>query len=315
MNTAGEDLKRYLIVPSSSSPPPYSSSAASNSERLIPIHPGPDSTYEQTASRNKAEKRKMEVDTPTLLPTSFEGAHAKDMSERTPLEGVLNMDDFLSQNKDAHEAQKLAQVTKQTPFGPPSKKTKTNDNATPLVPVAVGARSSRHTILLHEKYQALGIAQPLFTYGGGSETGWSVSVSFPGLDDVEELQGLSEERKFNSKQEAKEAMSEKALAVLEELEKEGKVKKGGKSKKKKSAGEQVVQPVKEEKGPGENYVGQLLGMFDSSFILIPRHDTLMLFRTCYLTSLSNRIPARNQLPSTNIHRLPIRPTLLLPHHH
>ncbi|KAI4953408.1 hypothetical protein J4E91_002255 [Alternaria rosae] len=184
------------------------------------------------------------------------------MDKSTPLDGVISIDDFLDQNRDAHEAQKLVKETKQS-APPPSKKPKpTNQKPTPLTPVAVGARSSRHTILLHEKYQALGIPQPLFTYGGSGETGWTVSVSFPGLDDAEELQGLEfdEERKFNSKQEAKEALSQKALAVLEELEKEGRVKKGGKGKKKTQdiSEEQVVQSVKEEKGPGENFVGKLL---------------------------------------------------------
>ncbi|KAI4915992.1 hypothetical protein J4E90_004438 [Alternaria incomplexa] len=209
----------------------------------------------------------MEVDTSTPLPNSFGGAHAEPMDASTPLEGVISMDDFMIQNKHTHEAQKHVKETKQS-APPPSKKPKTpNGKATPLVPVAVGARSSRHTILLHEKYQALGIPQPLFIYGGGSETGWTVSVSFPGLDDAEELQGLKfeEERKFNSKQEAKEAMSQKALGVLEELEREGRVKKGGKGKKKKGGIEgegKAVEKGKEEKekekGPGENYVGKLL---------------------------------------------------------
>lgn len=193
------------------------------------------------------------------------------MDKTTPLDGVISIDDFLNQNRDAHEAQKLVKETRQ-PAPPPSKKPKpTNQKPSPLTPVAVGARSSRHTILLHEKYQALGIPQPLFTYGGSGETGWTVSISFPGLDDAEELQGLEfdEERRFNSKQEAKEALSQKALAVLEELEKEGRVKKGGKGKKKKveaEGEEEVVEKGNEEKekGPGENYVGKLLG---KSFLL------------------------------------------------
>ena len=271
MDTAGEDLKRYLIVPtlsSSSASLQSPSPAASDSKKTIPAHFSTDTIYEQTASTNKAEKRKMEVDTPTPLPTSFGSAHAEAMDGSSPLDGVISMDDFMIQHKDAHQAQKHIKETKQT-APPPSKKPKTpNGKATPLIPVAVGARSSRHTILLHEKYQALGIPQPLFTYGGGSETGWTVSVSFPGLDDAEELQGLKfeEERKFNSKQEAKEAMSQKALGVLEELEKEGRVKNGGKGKEKKGGGEgegKVVEKGKEEneKGPGENYVGKLVGMF------------------------------------------------------
>ena len=275
ISMAGEDLKRYLIVPplssSSSSSLLSSSPTTSNSRKPIPAPRSSDTKYEQTGSTNKAEKRKMEVDTHTPLPTSFGGAHTETMDKTTPLDGVISIDDFLNQNRDAHEAQKLVKETRQ-PAPPPSKKPKpTNQKPSPLTPVAVGARSSRHTILLHEKYQALGIPQPLFTYGGSGETGWTVSISFPGLDDAEELQGLEfdEERRFNSKQEAKEALSQKALAVLEELEKEGRVKKGGKGKKKKveaEGEEEVVEKGNEEKekGPGENYVGKLLG---KSFLL------------------------------------------------
>ena len=328
MDMAGEDLKRYLIVPllsssSSCSLLPSSSPVAGSEEKQIST----DTKYEQTASTtNKAEKRKMEVDTHTPLPTSFGGAHAEAMDASTPLDGVISMDDFMIQNKHAHEAQKLVQETKQS-APPPSKKPKTpNGKTTPLIPVAVGARSSRHTILLHEKYQALGIPQPLFTYGGGSETGWTVSVSFPGLDDAEELQGLKfeEEKKFNSKQEAKEAMSQKALGVLEELEKEGRVKKGGKGKGKKGGGEvegKVGEKGKEEKekGPGENYVGKLLGMFlllFSSMCYCKAHVSITQKYMEILIQLTNtRVPARNGFPSTNIYGLSIWSTLLLYHHH
>ena len=268
MYAAGEDLKRYLIVPPSSSPS-SSSPAASDSKISVSAHVGTDARYDRQGSYDKAEKHTMGVDAPTQPPT-LGSAHVEDpMSSSTPLDGVFKIDDFLNKHKDAHQAQMLAREAKHAPTaGPPSKKTKANDNVAPLKPVAVGARSSKHTILLHEKYQVLGIPQPLFHYGGGGETGWSVSVSFPGLDDADELQGLSEEKRFNSKQEAKEAMSQKALAVLDELEKQGRVQKGGKSKNKKDAGGQVVQQVKEEKVPGENYVGQLLGMSFSLLILV-----------------------------------------------
>jgi hypothetical protein len=268
MYAAGEDLKRYLIVPPSSSPS-SSSPAASDSKISVSAHVGTDARYDRRGSYDKAEKHKMEVDAPTQPPT-LGSAHVEDpMSSSTPLDGVFKIDDFLNKHKDAHQAQMLAREAKHAPTaGPPSKKTKGNENVAPLKPVAVGARSSKHTILLHEKCQALGIPQPLFNYGGGSETGWSVSVSFPGLDDADELQGLSEEKRFNSKQEAKEAMSQKTLAVLEELEKQGRVQKGGKSKNKKDAGGQVVQQVKEEKVPGVNYVGQLIGMLFSLLILV-----------------------------------------------
>ncbi|KAF1831590.1 hypothetical protein BDW02DRAFT_43748 [Decorospora gaudefroyi] len=206
----------------------------------------------------------MEVDTPTP-PTMLYDAEEKAGSTPHALEGVFAIQDFLNQTKDTNAAELLSrEAVKQAASA--SKKIKTgssNSNATPLVPVAVGARSSKHTILLHEKYQALGIPQPLFTYQGGSDSGWTVSVSFPGLDGADELQGLTEEQRFNSKQEAKEALSKKALSVLEELENTGRVKKATKSKKKSKSGSsgenaQQQQQAKEEKEPGPNYVGQLL---------------------------------------------------------
>ena len=170
---------------------------------------------------------------------------------------------------------------------PASKKMKINDNnttvPTPLTPVAVGARSSKYTILLHEKYQALGIPQPDFAYSGGSLEGWSVSVSFPGLEGAEELQGLSGERRFNSKQEAKEAVSEKALAVLEELERVGRVKGDRKSRKKSVGGNAAMLPVeKEDLEPGENYVGRLLGMF-FSFPFFPSQQRI----STYLNNMTS----------------------------
>ncbi|RYN46231.1 hypothetical protein AA0114_g8386 [Alternaria tenuissima] len=257
MYAPGEDLKRHLIVPPSSSPL-SSSLTASNSTSSVSAPFNIDTVHDQQGSYDKAKKRKMKADTPTQTP-AFESAHVDEIkSNSTPLDGVFKIEDFINQHKDAHQAQVLVREAKNAASaGPPSKKTKNNENVASLKPVAVGARSSKHTILLHEKYQALGTPQPLFTYGGSGETGWTVSVSFPGLDNADELQGLSADKKFNSKQEAKEAMSQKALTVLEGLEKEGRIQKAEKSKKK-SAGSQPVQQVKEEKEPGENYVGQIL---------------------------------------------------------
>ena len=92
----------------------------------------------------------MEVDKPTQ-PTMFDSAH--DENKRSALDGVFDMEDFL-------KAQVLARETNQIH---PSEKVKQNNasnamntNATILSPVAVGVRSSKHIILLHEKYQALG---------------------------------------------------------------------------------------------------------------------------------------------------------------
>ena len=221
---------------------------------------------------DKAETVTMQVDTPappapppTMLAASTEARGNDGVGNAGG--SIFTMDEFLHMNEDARRAQLLAREAKAVAGPPASKKMKTN-NPTPLTPVAVGARSSKHTILLHEKYQALGIAQPVFTYGGGSLEGWSVSVKFPGLEGADELQGLSIERKYNSKQEAKEAVSEKALATLEELEREGRVK-GDRKRKKSLAGNAVAgldATGKEDDEPVQNYVGQLLGMFFLSLI-------------------------------------------------
>ncbi|EUC45811.1 hypothetical protein COCMIDRAFT_36514 [Bipolaris oryzae ATCC 44560] len=207
-------------------------------------------------STGKAEEFNMEIDTPTQLPM-FNSAHTEQklMPRAAPPTGILSMDDFMKQNQDEHQAQREARYAT---AGPPTRKPKTSENATPLTPVAVGARSSKHTILLHEKYQALGIPQPLFTYEGSSSSSWAARVSFPGLENVEELQGLSGDKGCNSKQEAKEALSEKALAVLEEMERQGRVKKVEKNRKKSVGGQLEQQQSLGEKEPVENYVGKLL---------------------------------------------------------
>lgn len=168
--------------------------------------------------------------------------------------GVFKLDDFLKAEKHARDAANASAIAT-----PPPKKGKPSQNVAPLVPVAIGARSSKHTILLHDKYQKLGIPQPVFMYGGGGDIGWTVEVNFPGLK-AGELQGIKEKGRFNSKQEAKEASSKTALKILERLESEGKVKKVEKSKRKSVSAAVPAQQGKVEKEPGPNYVGQLLGM-------------------------------------------------------
>ncbi|KAF1851300.1 uncharacterized protein K460DRAFT_373336 [Cucurbitaria berberidis CBS 394.84] len=197
----------------------------------------------------------MEIDYPSQQDTLPSSHAAVDISDH----GVYKLDDFLSAHKAEHDAQILAREAANAAKHvlPRSKKVMADENVAPLMPVAVGARSSKHTIILHEKYQALGIPQPVFTYGGGSESGWTVEVSFPGID-VEELQGLCEERKFNSKQEAKEALCKRALEVLEEMEERGRITKAEKGKKQTGADGPVPQQEKKVKEPGPNYLGQLL---------------------------------------------------------
>lgn len=257
MSAAGTDLLEYLIVPSSSEVPlthPTSSQAANYIDPESP----PDTPRLNKTTNRKAEDVKMEVNFPTQ-PTQLVSTHAEgDATMTAPMEGVYSLDDFLAAHQADHDTHVAARDTTKAP---PAKKPKTSNNSSPPQPVAVGARSSKHTILLHEKYQALAIPQPVFTYGGDSVTRFTVQVSFPGLANAEELQGLKEEGRFNSKQEAKEAMSKTALSVLEDLERTGRVTKAGKAKKPK--GEPANHAPKEKEEPGENYVGQLLGTYQT----------------------------------------------------
>jgi hypothetical protein len=163
----------------------------------------------------------MDVNHATMQQPAHTGDHA---SADRRLNGVFSMDDFLSSSEADHAARKAAKITKAAQQKATASK---SNNAAPepgAGPVAVGARSSKHTIALHEKYQALGIPIPSFTYGGSSDQGWHGEVSFPGLD-VPELQGIKDDTIHSSKQEAKEGLSERAMEILTRLEKEGRVKK------------------------------------------------------------------------------------------
>lgn len=195
----------------------------------------------------------MEVDY-AAHPSTVASAHTADAPVTVPMAGVMSLDDFLSANQEDYDAFLAA---REEGNARPAKKSKTKP-LTPVQPVAIGARSSKHTILLHEQYQALAIPQPVFTYQGDSVTKFSVEVSFPGLSNAEELQGLKPEGRFNSKQEAKEAASKSALTILERLVEEGRVTKAGKTKKPK--GEPAEQQPKEEDS-GTNFVGKLLGTY------------------------------------------------------
>lgn len=229
----------------------------------------------------------MEIDYPPQL-ASLASSHAGDDPVAIPLQGVMSLDDFLSAHQADHDAYMAA---REAAHAPPAKKSKTSNSSTTAQPVAVGNRTSKYTILLHEKYQALAIPQPVYTYGGDSVTRFTVTVSFPGLDNAEELQGLQQEGRFNSKQEAKEAVSKSALAILERLVEEGRVSKAGKAKKAK--GEPAQHLPKEKEEPGENYVGQLLGTYSCG------RQSLN-----FLLMYTNRVSARDIVPTANLHRLP-----------
>jgi hypothetical protein len=156
----------------------------------------------------------MEIDRAVLTELS------KDEVVQAPrLDGVFSMEDFmgdyeanraaLKAEKSASNAFKRSAPSKSTPKPAPG-------------PIAIGARSSKYTILLHNKYQALGIPQPNFDIRESGDQVWSGEVSFPGSTPAE-LQGIKDENVFNSKAEAKEALSEKAYEILTQLEKQGRV--------------------------------------------------------------------------------------------
>lgn len=278
MPAAGDDLREYLIVPSPASNQHSIQSAAPP----LKSESRPDTPRFHKSANHKAESINMEVDYPTQ-PTTLASGHAADAAVTVPLDGVMSLDDFLSAHQADHDAHVAA---RESAKAPPAKKSKTANNSSPLQPVAVGARSSKYTILLHEKYQALAIPQPVFTFHGNGVSRFTVEVSFPGLANAEELQGLKQEGRFNSKQEAKEAASKTALAKLEELEQEGRVTKAGKAKKPK--GEPAQHQPKEKEEPGENFVGQLLGMH-------------YLYLYAIYTANMHRVPACNICSPANLH--------------
>jgi hypothetical protein len=160
----------------------------------------------------------MDTNNATATNTSDNASHA------SKLDGVISMDDFMSGYGADYAAKKAAKSVASTQNKAAGSKPKPITPTPGLGPVAIGARSSKSTIALHEKYQALGIPQPLFTYEGSSDRGWHGTVSFPGLD-ADELQDIKDDTVHSNKQEVKEGLSEKALAILSRLENEGKVKK------------------------------------------------------------------------------------------
>lgn len=238
MSAPGEDLRRSLLIPAASSPSVHSSASPISTIPLVSLR--------NHLQGSESEDMAMEIGNPK---EDVAMQNSDDINKK----GVFSLDDYLSAHKDEHDAHVVSRE------GGPQAPATTSKLKKPIdtpIPVPVGARSSKHTILLHQKYQALGIPQPVFTFGGSTISGWTVSVSFPGIG-VPELQDLEGKGHFNSKQEAKEALSKTALAVLEELEASGKVKKARKS----SAATPGTQQQEKSIEPAENYIGQLLGAY------------------------------------------------------
>lgn len=253
MSAAGDDLRESLIIPPASSSSSFSSHFNQFASSQFAPTLGPDTAQ---AAKPKAEITDMEVDYPPR-PSTIPSAHAGD-AVTVPMDGVMSLDDFLSANQEDHDAFMAAREEASAPL---AKKSKTKSSI-PVQAIAVGARSSQHTVRLHDLHQKLAIPQPVFTYIGNSVTKFTVEISFPGLADADELQGLKEEGRFNSKQEAKEASCKSALPILERLVEEGRITNAGKAKKPSS--DPAHQQPSEKEEPGENFVGQLLGMHRQS---------------------------------------------------
>ncbi|KAF3002366.1 hypothetical protein E8E13_000255 [Curvularia kusanoi] len=196
----------------------------------------------------KAEDTNMEVDSPTA--------------------GIMSLDDFLATHQAEHdELMKARQELK----SPPVKKPKADNESSTPQPIALGARSSKHIMQLHQKCQALQIPNPSFSFSPfdtlDSGQKWVVAVSFPGLDNAPELQDLTEPSHFNSKQESKEAVSKSAIAILDRLVEEGRI-----IAAKKAPGQPSQTPPKEKEEPGENFVGQLLEFQNATSFPAPSYE-------------------------------------------
>jgi hypothetical protein len=194
---------------------------------------------------------------------------------------VFSIEDYLATHESAFKAdQNAAAVSK----NPPSKKIKmanianslnpnnaaynaasnaSRSGATP-VPVAIGAKSSKYTVLLNEKYQAYGIERPEFVFEGDTVRGWCVRTCFRG-------QNFGPLGPFSSKQQGKEALSKKVLQVLLAMEKEGRFEKGTKEQKEVKVQEKADKKAKEA---GPNWVGLLLGMYCTYLLLLTSHSYL-----------------------------------------
>lgn len=277
MQQPGDDLLQYLIVPepadNMSSPPEdreieYWRYRGRFAQEADATQQALKNTTASTKSAQDSHNDKMEVDTRTT-PTPLDAGS-----------GALSLDDYLN----AHPPP-APRTSSKPPPQPRAAKSAASSTPTPIAPRAVGARSSKHTIKLHEKYQALGIPQPKFIFQGSSVEGWWGKVVFPSIlkanrssEDDENLTlppqatlhdngdvSLSDENSCPSKQEVKEKLSEGALTILEELETKGKVGKKPKQKKSSSSsasagapgGQEAHNALYKEKDT-TNYVGQLL---------------------------------------------------------
>jgi len=239
-------------------------------------NPGEVADYVETAASQSPSDNAQAMDTQMRTPLSpllfAHTATHKNMASPTLGGGI--MDRVLSLDAYLAASQPPPKSTSSTA----PKDIRTQAQAQAPVPRAVGARSSKYTIKLHEMYQALAISQPRFEMNG-DEHGWCGKVAFDNLLNTRENEGngdlvLEEKVFFGTKQEAKERLSEKAVEVLEKLEREGSLVKKPKEKKAKEAAAVRV-AEKREREPVINYVGQLLGTHTHSSDAHPPMNYLM----------------------------------------
>jgi hypothetical protein len=216
----------------------------------------------------------MEVEHPTSdLPLPKSAPSSRSTSEPDPtalgvLDTVFSLEEFLANTPAPPPPAKKRPPPPKNPKTGPTVTTDENGN---IVPTLISARSSKNTILLHEKYQFYALQPPEFVFEGGSDVGWSCKVRFLG-EEIGMKDGAEGEKMFSSKQEAKEVLSGRALEVLAKQVEEGKVvkpkKEGGKKKKKVmhveggKEGDAEVEGEVETKvqEPFVNWTGLLLGM-------------------------------------------------------
>lgn len=265
----GQDLTRHLIVHSSRSATGFESLRSCLQEKKTKensveerkrhwIAPSSQATtgFKSLPTQENLENTTMASTTPAVQPGVIPRRTVDDPSNH----GVYRLEDFLARHKAEQDARQQATLAAQNIPAEPTQFTssgtdaaRASTDATSLAPVAVGARSSKHIILLNDKCQALGLPFPSFEYTSVGVSVTAVELSFP-VEGFEELQGVREEGIFNSKQQAKEAACKKVLAILEQLQEQGRV---GVRKKNKDSGV-GVEPQKVVGKNVPNYVGQLL---------------------------------------------------------
>lgn len=200
----------------------------------------------------------MEVPNPaSALPTTL--GHGGETDFAPP--PVLSLEEFLKAAQQNEEASPAS-----TPTIEPT-----------LAPKPVSTRTSKYTILLHEKFQYYDLDAPDFVYRGTSSGGWAGTLEY--LGEMHEEAGP-----LPSKQHVKEALSEKAVRTIERKEEDGElVKPFKRNKRKKKGGEAGAEanagPIKDE--PFVNYTGQLLGkcLSHESFTPTP---SIQIFRVMIL---------------------------------